>query len=136
DGRSHLGSLLAVDARIDAQLVAELREHIAEVLEDTDAMTPANQPEHVPPSARFGITLVEGPGLAVRVLGTSTQQTAAALHAAVNQLRARWRDHGPIQLRKYSVPGPLSCQDHQNCQAHQDQQTFRTEMLMCPGGHI
>ena len=44
DGRSHLGSLLAVDARIDAQLVAELREHIAEVLEDTDAMTPANQP--------------------------------------------------------------------------------------------
>lgn len=101
DGRSHLGSLLAVDARIDAQLVAELREHIAEVLEDTDAMTPANQPEHVPPSARFGITLVEGPGLAVRVLGTSTQQIAAALYAVVNELRARWRDQGPIHLRKY-----------------------------------
>lgn len=101
DGRTHLGSLLAVDARIDAELVAELRQKIADALEQVGSMTPANRPEHAEPEALFGITLVDGPGLSVRVLGTKTEQIAAALYAVVNDLRARWRDQGSIHLRKY-----------------------------------
>ena len=101
DGRTHLGSLLAVDARIDAELVAELREKITDALERIGTLTPANKPESSKPEALFGITLVDGPGLAVRALGTSTEQVAAALYAVVNDLRARWRDQGPIHLRKY-----------------------------------
>src|SRR5699024_12698072 len=101
DGRTHLGSLLAVDARIDAELVAELREKITDALERIGTLTPANKPERSKPAALFGITLVDGPGLAVRALGTSTEQVAAALYAVVNDLRARWRDQGPIHLRKY-----------------------------------
>ncbi|OAV62363.1 urease accessory protein UreD [Enteractinococcus helveticum] len=101
DGRTHLGSLLAVDARIDAELVAALREKITCALDDVGTMTPANQPNRVIPEPLFGITLLDGPGLAVRVLGTSTEQITAALYAVVNDLRARWRDQGPIHLRKY-----------------------------------
>lgn len=101
DGRTHLGSLVAVDARIDAELVAALREKIATALDDVGTMTPANQPDRVVPEPLFGITLLDGPGLAVRVLGTSTEQITAALYAVVNDLRARWRDQGPIHLRKY-----------------------------------
>src|SRR5699024_808716 len=101
DGRTHLGSLLAVDARIDAELVAELREKIADALEHIGTMTPTNKTEGSKPDALFGITLVDVPGLAVLVLGTKTEQNAAALYAVFNDMRARWRDQGTIHLRKY-----------------------------------
>lgn len=42
-----------------------------------------------------------GPGLAVGILGTSTEQISAALYAVVDDLRARWRDQEPVHLRKY-----------------------------------
>src|SRR5699024_7307883 len=62
-GRTYPGSLLAVDARIDAELVAELREKIADAQERIGTMAPANKPENSKPEALFGITLVDGPGL-------------------------------------------------------------------------
>lgn len=102
DGKTHVGALLAVDARIDQHLVHELRELINETLDSIGPLTGAGG---LTPAAgatpSSGITLVDGPGLAVRVLGTSTEQIAAALNAVVNTLRHRWRDQGPIHLRKY-----------------------------------
>lgn len=101
DGRTHVGSLLAVDARIDEELVDELRETSQAALEHTGPLTGAAMSETTDLPAQLGITLVEGPGLAVRVLGTSTEQIAAALDAVVNELRARWRGQEPMHLRKY-----------------------------------
>jgi urease accessory protein len=53
----------------------------------------------LPPLA--AVTSVDGPGLAVRVLGTSTEQVNRALFAVVDALRERWRGQVPVHLRKY-----------------------------------
>lgn len=101
DGRTHVGSLLAVDARIDQELVNELRHTSQKALDQTGPLTGAAMPDVTDVSPLLGITLVEGPGLAIRVLGTSTEQISAALDAVVNDLRARWRGQAPMHLRKY-----------------------------------
>ena len=55
-------------------------------------MTPANQPDRVVAEPLFGITLLDGPGLAGRVLATF-QPNKSPQHSmpVVNDLRARWR---------------------------------------------
>ena len=82
---THLGSLLAMDARVDRALVDELFAVLAPV----------------DPCGQLGITLLDGPGLAVRALSHSTESLNKLLAAAVDLLRARWRGQEPLNLRKY-----------------------------------
>ncbi|WP_026556236.1 urease accessory protein UreD [Arthrobacter sp. 35W] len=82
---THLGSLLVIDARVDAALVEELHALLA-------PMDPAGQ---------LGISLLEGPGLVVRALSTATEPLNALIGAAGDLLRARWHGQQPLNLRKY-----------------------------------
>lgn len=97
-GRTHLGTLLAVDRRIDDALVAEMRDLVDSTLAAGSGPRTAGR-RHVEPVA--GVSAVPGPGLAVRILGTSTEHVHTALTAVVDALRARWRGQGPVHLRKY-----------------------------------
>ncbi|SLM89065.1 urease accessory protein UreD [Brevibacterium yomogidense] len=97
-GRTHLGTLLAVDGRIDDALVAEVRALVDTALQERTGPSTAGR-GHVTPVA--GVSAVPGPGLAVRVLGTSTEHVQSALMAVVDLLRARWRAQDPVHLRKY-----------------------------------
>lgn len=103
DGRSHLGTLLCVDARVDRELIDELRQTIQEALDHTPPgpHTPSGEDRSAAAEPLMGISAVEGPGLTVRILGTSTEQVAAGLNSVVNRLRDLWRGQGPLQLRKY-----------------------------------
>jgi urease accessory protein len=85
DQFSHLGSLLVVDARVDAALVDDLAVILA----------------HIDPDGRLGITLLDGPGFALRALSGSTEPLNALIGAAVDLLRARWSGQEPLNLRKY-----------------------------------
>lgn len=82
---THLGSLLVMDARVDAALVDELHALLA----------PRND------GGPLGITLLDGPGLAVRALSHSTELLNELLAAAVDMLRERWYGQEPLNLRKY-----------------------------------
>lgn len=82
---THLGSLLVIDARVDAALVDELHALLA----------PKND------GGQLGITLLDGPGLAVRALSHSTELLNELLAAAVDLLRDRWYGQEPLNLRKY-----------------------------------
>lgn len=86
---THVGMLLAVDARIDRELVEQLRELAYAVASEQ------REPVHV------GISETPGPGLAVRTLADSTEATNAVLLAVVNDLRRRFRGQDPVNLRKY-----------------------------------
>jgi urease accessory protein len=116
DGRTHVGTLLAVDRRIDADLVAQMRDLVTDALSvpletlphPIAAVTAGPEDGGPPPPARVAalpplaaVTSVDGPGLAVRVLGTSTEQVNRALFAVVDALRERWRGQVPVHLRKY-----------------------------------
>ncbi len=85
---THVGMLLAVDARIDTALVLELRELAYEVA--------AAQPEPV----HVGVSATAAAGVAVRTLGTSTGSATTVLMAIVDELRARLRGQGAVNLRK------------------------------------
>lgn len=82
---THLGSLLVVDARVKPDLVDELH----------TLMYPLD------PAGQLGITLLDGPGLAVRALSHSTETLNEMLAAAVDLLRGRWYAQKPLNLRKY-----------------------------------
>ncbi|MGA7206415.1 MAG: urease accessory protein UreD, partial [Specibacter sp.] len=82
---SHLGSLLVMDARVDAALVDQLAALLAPI----------------DPDGRLGITLLDGPGFALRALSGSTEPLNAVIGAAVDHLRARWSGQEPLNLRKY-----------------------------------
>lgn len=82
---THLGSLLVVDARVNAALVEELHA----------LLVPLD------PDGQLGITLLDGPGLALRALSFSTEPLNAILAAAVDLLRERWAGQKPLNLRKY-----------------------------------
>lgn len=88
-GSTHVGMLLAVDARIDRELVEQLRELSYAVASEQ------REPVHV------GISETPGPGLAVRTLADSTEATNAVLLAIVNELRRRFRGQNLVNLRKY-----------------------------------
>ncbi len=83
DGRSHLGSLLLVDARVDRDLVAD----VWELIEAT-------------PGVCAGASLAPGPALAVRVLGDDTACVEALLLAVDTAVRSRWWGLPPLNLRK------------------------------------
>ncbi|PYI64888.1 urease accessory protein [Arthrobacter livingstonensis] len=82
---THLGSLLVMDARVDAALVADIHALLAPI----------------DPDGQLGITLLDGPGLALRALSHSTEPLNALIGAAVDHLRGRWTAQAPLNLRKY-----------------------------------
>lgn len=83
DGRTHLGSLLLVDARVDRGLV----EDVWELIEATSGVV-------------AGASLAPGPALAVRVLGDDTATVEALLVAIDSTVRSRWWGLPPLNLRK------------------------------------
>jgi urease accessory protein len=82
---THLGSLLVVDSRADSTLVDDLHALLA----------PKND------GGQLGVTLLDGPGIALRALSRSTEQLNDMLAATVDLLRKRWHGQGPLNLRKY-----------------------------------
>lgn len=86
---THVGMLLAIDPRIDAAMVARLRELSYEIA--------GQQPDGI----SVGISQAPVPGVAVRTLGGSTESANAVLYAIVNQLRSELRGQQPVNLRKY-----------------------------------
>lgn len=88
--RSHLLTLLAVDRRIDDDLVRDVRDLIAAFVE-----------EETSSDIEWGVTRTAGHGLALRALGTYTEDLLALSIAVANYLRDLWRGQGPIVMRKY-----------------------------------
>lgn len=82
---SHLGSMLVVDPRVDDGLVQELQ----------DLLAPMD------PGGQLGLSLLNGPGFALRALSRSTGALKKMLFAAVDLLRHRWYRQQPLNLRKY-----------------------------------
>ncbi|MFF2346822.1 urease accessory protein UreD [Pseudarthrobacter sp. NPDC058119] len=87
EGFSHLGSLVAVDSRVDQALAHDLR-----------SLAQTHQ-------ARTGVTLtrtVQGTtGLVLRSLASSTGELNRLLTACAGLLRERWHGQGPLNLRKH-----------------------------------
>ncbi|MFQ4150207.1 urease accessory protein UreD [Arthrobacter sp. LAPM80] len=82
---THLGSLLVMDGRVDASLIDELHALLAPI----------------DPQGQLGITLLEGPGLALRALSHATEPLNSMLATAVDHLRLRWYGQEALNLRKY-----------------------------------
>jgi len=87
EGRSHLGSLLVVDPRVDQALADEL--HVL-----------ATQHEAV---AGVSLTATVGgtTGLVLRALSDSTEELNRLLGACTAHLRRHWYGQEPLNLRKY-----------------------------------
>lgn len=85
DVHTHLGSMLVMDARVDATLIDELH----------SALAPLEL------QGQLGITLLDGPGLALRALSGATEPLNEVLAVAVNLLRRRWHGQESLNLRKY-----------------------------------
>lgn len=100
-GRTHVGTLLAVDRRVDDDLVADMRERVDAALAGGPGSSGVDAEQRDRPAPVAGLSRVEGPGLAMRVLGMSTEEVTAALRTVVDELRARWRGQGAVRLRKY-----------------------------------
>jgi urease accessory protein len=87
EGFSHLGSLVAVDARVDQALAEEFHGLAAEY----DAYTGISLTRTV-----FGTT-----GLVLRSLSSSTGELNGLLGQCTALLRERWHGQEPLNLRKY-----------------------------------
>jgi len=85
EGHTHVGSLLVVDPRVDDAALEMARVQVA------------TRAEHLV----AGVTTLSVPGLALRVLGTSTQELDELIVAVVDGLRARWFGQPAVDLRKY-----------------------------------
>ena len=83
DGRSHLGSLLAVDRRVDTELADAVQARC-----DAAGQLTA------------GVSLVPGPALVLRVLGDDTATVTALLLEVDALLRHRWFGRCHVDLRK------------------------------------
>ena len=88
--RSHLLTLLAVDRRINDQLVSDVRELVSAFVEEKTSS-----------DIEWGVTRTAGHGLALRALGTYTQDLLAMSLTVADYLRGLWRGQGPIDLRKH-----------------------------------
>lgn len=84
DGRTHVGSLTAVDPRIDEDLLDEVH-----ALTETVG------------TVRSGLTALAGPGFVLRCLGDDTAELAGLFDAVIALLRSRWTGQAPMNLRKY-----------------------------------
>ncbi len=82
---THLGSLLVMDARVDAALADRLHAAVS----------------RLDPEGQLGITLLDGPGLVLRALSHSTERLNAVVGAGVDLLRGLWAGQEPLNLRKY-----------------------------------
>lgn len=89
EDQTHFATLIAVDPRIDADLVKEIREIMAE-----HQSTYSHK-------VLEAVTLTDGPGLAVRALGSYTEDLYSLVTLVANELRRRFRGQGPLHLRKY-----------------------------------
>lgn len=89
EDQTHFATLIAVDPRIDADLVREIRELMAE-----HQSTYSHK-------VLDAVTLTEGPGLAVRAIGSYTEDLYSLVTLVANELRRRFRGQGPLELRKY-----------------------------------
>jgi urease accessory protein len=87
EGRSHLGSLVVVDPRVDQALADELHALTA----GHDAYTGVSL------TASIGGTA----GLVLRSLSDSTEELNRLLGACTALLRERWHGRAPLNLRKY-----------------------------------
>ena len=85
EGHTHVGSLLIVDSRVDDAALAAVRAMLGE------------RAGHLV----GGATALPVPGLALRVLGDSTQEINELVLAVVSHFRAQWFSQGPVDLRKY-----------------------------------
>ncbi|WP_138443147.1 urease accessory protein UreD [Sinomonas susongensis] len=90
-GRSHVASLLVVDARADDGAVAAVRALVAERF-------PARADS--PGVPLVGVTRLAVPGFALRALADSTQCAEAVIHGVLDWMRATWHGQGPLNLRK------------------------------------
>lgn len=81
---THVGSLLVMDARVDAALLKELREVLL---------------PHAGGS-NLGMSLLDG-GLVVRALSGATEPLDAMIRAGIDFLRHRWYGQPGLNLRKY-----------------------------------
>ncbi|MEC4612763.1 urease accessory protein UreD [Tsukamurella tyrosinosolvens] len=84
DGRTHVGSLTAVDPRIDEDLLDEVH-----ALTETAG------------TVRSGLTALAGPGFVLRCLGDDTAELTGLFDAVIALLRSRWTGQAPMNLRKY-----------------------------------
>lgn len=89
EDQTHFATLIAVDPRIDADLVKEIRELMAE-----HQSTYSHK-------VLDAVTLTDGPGLAVRAIGSYTEDLYSLVTLVANELRRRFRGQGPLELRKY-----------------------------------
>nr|WP_245953756.1 urease accessory protein UreD [Arthrobacter silvisoli] len=87
EGRSHLGSLLVVDARVDQALADELHALAA----------PHDALAGVSLTATVGGTT----GLVLRALSDNTEELNRLLGACTAHLRKHWYGQEPLNLRKY-----------------------------------
>jgi len=87
EGRSHLGSLLVVDPRVDQGLADEL--HV--LAEAHDALSGVSL------TATVGGTT----GLVLRALSDNTEELNRLLGACTAHLRKQWFGQDPLNLRKY-----------------------------------
>ena len=88
EGRTHLGSLLVVDPRVDRALVDQVHELLAAA-------------EQRLPQLRCGVSELPVPGLVVRALGPGSAELTELLLDVSALLRARWTGQGRVALRKY-----------------------------------
>ncbi|MCW4466074.1 urease accessory protein UreD [Glutamicibacter sp. MNS18] len=86
---THVGMMLAVDARIDRELAEQLRELAYRIAGDQRS------------TVHVGISVTGFPGVAVRTLSHSTEATNAVLLGIANELRRRFRGQQSVNLRKY-----------------------------------
>lgn len=87
EDQTHVATVLAMDQGIDGEFLDDLREHLDSVTFSTPV--------------RHGATLTPGHGLAVRAIGTYTEDLYLLVSTVANFLRARLRNQGPLHLRKY-----------------------------------
>ena len=81
---THVGSLLVMDARVDAALLNELHEELLPLVG----------------ACNLGMSLLDG-GLAIRALARATEPLDAVIRAGIDFLRFRWHGQPRLNLRKY-----------------------------------
>ena len=84
EGYKNYSSLVVVDERVDAKLVKELQDLNSRSF----------------PGAIMGISLLEGPGMVVRVLGESINGNRAILYKSIDWLRSKFYGLPHLDLRK------------------------------------